>query len=162
MNSSFFFPCVTLRRSFSRFLALSVAGLLLLRSASAAEVENPAEVAGFIGQVTGTVKSVQPNDPSFVLAVTKAEADPATSTLKDGAPLVGKQLTFGVRMPKTNEVSHPHPDDTAYVKTLKPGMVITVKVFAPRSSPRVLRIREPGQSAPGSEAPAREKAAPSK
>src|SRR4051812_40953718 len=152
MNSPFF-ACVTLRRSFPRFLALAVAGLLLLRSASAAEVENPAEVAGFIGQVTGTVKSVRPNDPSFVLAVSKAEADPATSTLKDGAPLVGKQLTFGVRMPKTNEVVHPHPDDVAYVKTLKPGMVISVKVFAPRSSPRVLRIREPGQSVEGGSAP---------
>ena len=129
---------------------LATLGICSLANLVAAEVENPPEVAGFFGQVTGTVKSVQPNDPSFVLAVTKAEADPATSTLKDGAPLVGKQLTFGVRMPKTNEVSHPHPDDTAYVKTLKPGMVITVKVFAPRSSPRVLRIREPGQSAAAS------------
>src|SRR4051794_16921071 len=125
----------------SRSLLVALA-LLCFGKATAAEVENPAEVAGFIGQVTGTVKSVQPNEPSFVLAVTKAEADPATSTLKDGAPLVGKELTFGVRMPKTDGVGHPHPDDTAYIKTLKPGMAITVKVFAPKSSPRVLRIRE--------------------
>ena len=139
----------------ARLLPLIALGAFWLGVATAAEVENPPEVAGFMGQVTGTVKLVQPNDPSFVLAVTKAEPDPATSTLKDGAPLVGKQLTFGVRMPKTNEVSHPHPDDTAYVKTLKPGLVITVKVFAPRSSPRVLRIREPGQTVTGGAAPAK-------
>jgi hypothetical protein len=131
----------------SRLSLFAALGIAWLGNAVAAEVENPAEVAGFIGQVTGAVKSVQPGAPSFVLAVTKAEADPTTSTLKDGAPLVGKELTFGVRMPKTDGVAHPHADDTAYVKTLKPGMVITVKVFAPRSSPRVLRIREPGQSA---------------
>src|SRR4051812_35652883 len=138
-----------------RVLVVVALALLCLAKAGAAEVENPPEVAGFIGQVTGTVKSVQPNEPAFVLAVTKAEADSATSTLKDGAPLVGKQLTFGVRMPKTDGMGHPHPDDTAYIKTLKPGMVITVKVFAPKSSPRVLRIREPGQSADGGSAPSK-------
>lgn len=150
MNASVFSPALPSRRALLAALAI-----LFFGTAIAAEVENPPEVAGFIGQVTGTVKSVRPEDPSFVLAVTKAEADAATSTLKDGAPLVGKQLTFGVRMPKTDGVGHPHPDDTAYIKTLKPGMVITVKVFAPRSSPRVLRIREPGQSVDGgSQAPA--------
>jgi hypothetical protein len=148
MNTSF-----SSRSRLSRLFVFVAFGVLCLGKIIAAEVENPPEVAGFIGQVTGTVKSVHPNDPSFVLAVSKAEPDPATSTLKEGAPLVGKQLTFGVRMPKTNEVSHPHPDDVAYVKTLKPGMVITVKVFAPRSSPRVLRIREPGQSVEGGSAP---------
>jgi hypothetical protein len=150
MNFPLFFPCVTLRRCFPRLLALPAAALLLLGGARAAEVENPPEVAGFFGQVTGIVRSVQPDAPSFVMAVTmaKVEPDAVMSTLKDGAPLVGKELTFGVRMPKTPDgVSHPHVDDTAYVKSLKVGMVITVKVFAPRSSPRVLRIREPGQSA---------------
>lgn len=148
-------PCAaSLQTSRLLFLILATLGLCSLGHVVAAEVENPQEVAGFFGQVTGTVKAVQPNDPSFVLAVTKAEADPATSTLKDGTPLVGKQLTFGVRMPKTPDgVSHPHMEDTAYVKTLKVGMVITVKVFAPRSSPRVLRIREPGQSVEGGSAP---------
>ncbi len=114
------------------------------------EVQNPQEVAGFRGQVTGTVKSALPDGPSFVLAISKAEADPATSDLKEGAPLVGKELTIGVRMPKNAAgVAGPHPDDVAYIKTLKPGMSITVKIFAPRANPRVLRIQGPGQPAKG-------------
>ncbi len=100
MNTPVFFRTGSLPTPRLLFLVLTALGICSLGSAVAAEVENPQEVAGFFGQVTGTVKSVQPNDPSFVLAVTKAEPDPATSTLKDGAPLVGKQLTFGVRMPK--------------------------------------------------------------
>ena len=48
-------------------------------------------------------------------------------------------------------VGYPHPDDVAYLKTLQPGMVITVKIFATRSSPRVLRIQSPGKSVEGTE-----------
>ena len=129
-----------------------VAGMALLARATADEVENIKEVAGFRGQVTGTVKSAQADGRAFVLAISTAEFDPASSDLKENAPLVGKDLTIGVRMPKNPDgVGYPHPDDVAYLKTLKPGMVITVKIFATRSSPRVLRIQSPGKSVGGTE-----------
>ena len=137
------------RGTFHRFwrLAVALAGLVLLSGARADEVENPKEVAGFWGLVTGQVKSAQADGRAFVLVITKAEFDPASSALKVNAPLIGKELTIGTRMPKKDEVSYPNPDDVAYIKTLKPGMAITVKIFAPRSSPQVLRIQAPGKSA---------------
>jgi hypothetical protein len=142
------------RRTFLRSLScLAALAFGLPLHAETKEVQNPQEVAGFRGQVTGTVKSAQPDAPSFVLAISKAEADPANSDLKEGAPLVGKELTIGVRMPKNAAgVAGPHPDDIAYIKTLKPGTAITVKIFAPRANPRVLRIQGPGQNAGGTDA----------
>jgi hypothetical protein len=139
------------RRTFLRGLAVLVAlGFVIQMQARADEVQNAPELAGFRGQVTGTVKSTQPDKPSFVLAISKAEADPAASTLKDGAPLLGKELTLGVRMPRNADgVGAPHPDDIAYIKTLKPGMLITVKIFSVHNNPRVLRIQGPGQPAKG-------------
>jgi hypothetical protein len=126
---------------------LVLVSLVLISGARADEVENAKEVEGFWGTVTGEVKSAQADGRAFVLTITKAEFDPASSALKDNAPLIGKELTIGTRMPKTpQEVSYPHADDVAYIKTLKPGMRITVKIFAPRSSPRVLRIQAPGKS----------------
>jgi hypothetical protein len=128
--------------------------MLLLAGAKADEVQNGAEVAGFRGQVTGTVKSAQPDGRAFVLAINKAEVDAASSTLKEGTPLLGKELSLGVRMPRNAEgVAGPHADDVAYIKTLKPGMVITVKIFSVHDKPQVLRIQGPGQSIEGGEAP---------
>jgi hypothetical protein len=122
-------------------------GLGLPLAAQVKEVENGPEVAGFRGEVTGKVKSAQPDAPSFVLAITKAEVDPAASELKDSAPLLGKELTIGVRMPKNAAgVASTHPDDVAYIKTLKPGMLITVKIFSVHANPRILRIQGPGQT----------------
>ncbi len=135
------------RRLFRR--CASVVAVLLLalaRAVVADEAENVAEVAGFRGEVTGEVKSAQADGRQFVLAIARAEFDPASSALKDNAPLVGKQLTIGVRMPKKDGVGYPHPDDVAYIQTLKPGMTITVKIFAPQSNPKVLRIQAPGKS----------------
>lgn len=126
---------------------LALAGLALHAGAETKEVENAQEVAGFWGQVTGKVKSVQADGGGFVLAIEKAEVDADKSTLKESATLLGKELAIGVRMPKNPAgVASRHPDDVAYIKTLKPGTVITVKIFAPRSNPRLLRIQGPGQT----------------
>lgn len=139
------------RRTFLQGLvALLALGFVMQVHAEGTEVQNAEEVAGFRGEVTGTVKSTQPDKPNFVLAISKAEVGPS-STLKDGAPLLGKELTIGVRMPKSIEgVASPHPEDVAYIKTLKPGTVITVKIFSVRNNPRVLRIQAPGHTAKGS------------
>ncbi|OAI57972.1 hypothetical protein AYO49_01650 [Verrucomicrobiaceae bacterium SCGC AG-212-N21] len=127
---------------------MALTGFALHAGAQSVEPENAPEVAGFWGQVTGVVKSAQADGGGFVLAITKAEVDPERSTLKDGAPLLGKELRIGVRMPKNAAgVASQHPDDLAYIKTLTPGAVITVKVFAPRANPRVLRIQGPGAAA---------------
>jgi hypothetical protein len=138
------------RRAFFQhlpFFVIAAIGMVLPGGAKANEVENGPEVAGFRGEVTGKVKSAQADGGCFVLSISKAELDPANSTLKEGAPLVGKELIIGVRMPKNADgVSSPHPDDMAYIKTLKPGMGIKVKIFAVHSNPRVLRIQGPGRS----------------
>ena len=129
---------------------MTVIGMVLLAGARADEVENGPAVAGFRGEVMGKVKSAQADGRAFVLAISKAEVDPASSSLKEGAPLLGKELNIGVRMPKNADgVASLHADDVAYIKTLKPGMVITVKIFAPRANPQVLRIQGPGQSVEG-------------
>ena len=133
---------------------MAVVGMVLLVGAKAGEAENGPEVAGFRGEVTGKVKSAQADGRVFVLAINKAEVDPANSSLKESAPLLGKELSIGVRMPKNADgVAFPHPDDVAYIKTLKPGMVITVKIFAVHSNPQVLRIQSPGQSVEGTDPP---------
>jgi hypothetical protein len=139
-------------------LVLAVAFLFASHAtrALAGEVENAPEVAGFWGVVTGTVKSADADGKNFVLKISKADFDPAATVLKDNAAMVGKELTIGTRMPKAADgVAHQHPDDVAYIKTLKPGMVITVKIFAPRSNPRLSRIQGPGKSADAAETPAR-------
>ncbi len=131
----------------NRLCAVAMIGMALQVGAMAAEPENVPEALGFWGQVTGTVKSAQDDGRCFVLVVAKAEVDPAASALKDSAPMVGKELKIGVRMPrKPDGVAGPHADDVAYIKTLKPGMVITVQIFAPRSNPKVLRIQGPGKT----------------
>ena len=103
----------------------------------------PAEAVGFFGVATGKVKSAQADGTSFVMTVLSAEPD-EKSAVKDGKPMVGKELTLGVRMPKTNGVAGPHPEDVAFVKTLKPGMEVTVTIFALRADATVLRITKPG------------------
>lgn len=134
-------------RIMRRLFVMAIAATSLLVSAAADEPENIPEAAGFRGQVTGTVKSAQDDGRCFVLVVSKAEVNPSASAMKDSAPMIGKELKIGVRMPKKPDgVSYPHADDVAYIKTLKPGMVITVKLFAPRSNPKILRIECPGTS----------------
>src|SRR5438128_10355706 len=62
--------------------ALIVGGMLAAGMPAAAqskEVLNGPEVAGFRGLVTGTVKSAHPDAPNFVLLVSKAAVDAATS-----------------------------------------------------------------------------------
>src|SRR5262249_49180851 len=136
------------------FNLVALLGIALLASANADEVQNGPEVAGFRGQVTGSVKSAQADGRAFVLAISKAEVDLASSTLKEGTPLLGKELSIGVRMPKNAEgVAGPHADDVAYIKTLKPGMVISVKIFSVHNSPQVLRIQAPGQTVEANEPP---------
>jgi hypothetical protein len=127
-------------------LVLSVIMVFGATVARGQEVENPAEVAGFRGVVEGKVKSAQEDGRAFVLAVSRAEFDPKGSTLKNNAPLVGKELRIGVRMPKKDGQPYPHPSDVEYLKGLKPGMTISVKVFSVHDKPRVVRIQEPGRT----------------
>ena len=60
--------------------------------------------------------------------------------------MVGKEITLGVRMPRKDGKPTQHPDDVAWIKTLKPGhQVVKVTVFAVKADPSVLRITAPGQ-----------------
>jgi hypothetical protein len=137
---------------------VALIGTVLLVSANADEVQNGSEVAGFRGQVTGTVKSAQADGRAFVLVINKAEVDPENSALKESAPLLGKELSIGVRMPRNAEgVASPHADDVAYIKTLNPGVIITVKIFSVHSNPQILRIQGPGQRVEGAEPPQKAK-----
>ena len=121
--------------------------LVLTLSAIPARAATPKEAVGFWGTVTGTVKSAQADGLSFVLTITQAEPDDRHSTVKDGAPMVGKVITLGTRMPKKDGKPGPSAEDIAYIKTLKPGATITVKIFAVKADPTVLRIQGPGESA---------------
>jgi len=119
---------------------------LILAIGTAAMAETPKEAIGFWGTVTGTVKSARPDGTSFVLTVSDAQPD-EKSKVKDGAPMVGKDLTLGTRMPRKDNKPYPSEEDVAYIKTLKPGMRITVKIFSVVSNPRVQRIQAPGKAA---------------
>lgn len=121
--------------------AAILTSLLLALTASAA---NPKETVGFMGSATGTVKSAQKDGSSFVLAITSAEPNDQ-SAVKDGKAMAGKQITLGVRMPRKDGKPTQHPDDVAWIKTLKPGQVVKVKIFAVKADPSVLRITEPGE-----------------
>ena len=129
-----------------RFKAtIAVLAFIVCLVAGSAGAATPKEAVGFTGTVEGAVKSAQADGSSFVLTVGKAEPDQSKSTVKDGGPMVGKQITLGVRMPRKDGKPYPHPDDIAYVKSLKPGQTIRVKVFAVHADPRVLRIQAPGE-----------------
>src|SRR5580765_5457798 len=118
-------------------------GLALMLGAA----PTPKEAVGFWGTVTGVVKSAQADGKSFVLTVSKAEPDEKNSAIKDTAPMIGKALTIGTRMPVKDGKPTFKEEDVAYIKTLKPGMSITAKIFAVRASPTVLRLQAPGQPA---------------
>src|ERR1051325_5153628 len=90
--------------------------------------DTPKEAVGFFGNITGTVKSVKPDGTSFTLQISAAEPSDK-SLIKDPKPMIGKIVSLGTRMPKTNGVAHNHPDDVAYIKSLKPGDQITVTIF---------------------------------
>jgi hypothetical protein len=121
---------------------------LIALTAAGATAATPKEAIGFMGTVTGVVKSARPDGTSFVLTVGKAEPDEKTSAIKDGGPMAGKEITLGVRMPRDKDGKpHPSDEDVTYVKSLKPKASITVKVFAVRSDPSVLRITGPGEPA---------------
>jgi hypothetical protein len=130
-----------------RFVSSLILGFVIVCYSVAAHAATPKEAVGFFGTVTGVVKSTAADGSFFVLTVSKAVADESRSAVKDTAPMVGKDLHLGTRMPKTKEgVPHPNPDDVAYIKTLKPGDVIAVKVFAVQADPRVLRMLKPGET----------------
>ena len=61
--------------------------------------------------------------------------------------MVGKDLTLGTRMPRKDGKPYNSEEDVAYIKTLKPGMMITVKIFSVISAPTVQRIQGPGSPA---------------
>ncbi len=124
-------------------LAAVVACLML---ASVTFAATPKEAVGFWGTVTGEVKSAKPDGTSFVMAVKTAEPDEKQSTVKDGSAMSGKLITLGTRMPKKDGKPAPSEEDIAYIKTLKPGMKITVKIFAVKADPTVLRVQGPGKS----------------
>jgi hypothetical protein len=105
----------------------------------------PKEAVGFRGTVTGTVKSARPDGMSFVLKVLTAEPDEKLNTAKNPAGMVGKEIMLGVRMPRKDGKPYPSAEDVAYIKTLKPGVTIKVKIFAVNADPTVLRIQGPGE-----------------
>jgi hypothetical protein len=119
--------------------------LALLLGQVNALAETPKEAVGFFGNVTGVVKSAKEDGTSFMVTVSSAEPD-EHSAVKEAAPMVGKVLTLGTRMPRAKDgTPGPHVDDVAFIKSLKPGMTVTVKIFAVKSDPRVLRIILPGK-----------------
>src|SRR5580765_4196002 len=122
----------------------TIIGLALMLGAAA---PTPKEAVGFWGTVTGVVKSAQADGKAFVLTVSKAEPDEKNSKIKDTAPMIGKALTICTRMPVKDGKPTFKEEDVAYIKTLKPGMSITAKIFAVRADPRVLRLQAPGQPA---------------
>jgi hypothetical protein len=125
----------------------SILMFIVLAAAPTTRAETPKEAVGFNGTVTGVVQSAKDDGSSFVLKVTSDEPDAAKSTVKDGAPMAGKEITLGVRMPRKDGKPYPHPDDVAWIKGLKQGQSITVKVFAVQADPKVLRIQGPGKDA---------------
>jgi hypothetical protein len=125
----------------------ALVGLILILGTTTSRADTPKEAVGFWGTVSGKVKAARPDGMSFVLTISDAQPDDSKSKVKDGAPMVGKDITLGTRMPRKNGVPYPSEEDVAYIKTLKPGMMITVKIFAVISNPRVLRIQEPGKAA---------------
>lgn len=128
-----------------KFVSTLILGIAIVYYSIAAHAATPKEAVGFFGTVTGVVKSTAPDGTFFVITVSKAVADEKQSAVKDTAPMVGKDLHLGTRMPKKDGVPHPNPEDVAYIKTLKPGDAITIKVFAVHADPRVLRMLKPGE-----------------
>jgi hypothetical protein len=124
-----------------------VAFALVLSALATNAAPTPIEAVGFNGTVTGTIKSAQADGLAFVLTVSKAEADEQKSAVKDTALMVGKALPIGTRMPRKDGKPFPSDEDTAYIKSLKPGDVITIKIFAVRGAPAVLRMQGPGTPA---------------
>jgi hypothetical protein len=112
---------------------------------NAEDAATPKEAIGFWGVMTGTVKSAQADGTSFVLTVSKAEPDETKSAVKDGTAMVGKDLTLGTRMPRKDGKPYPSPEDVAFIKSLKPGMTVTVKIFAVHSDTKTLRLQAPGE-----------------
>lgn len=129
------------------FVSVAVVGFWLVVASLSAQAATPSEAVGFFGMVTGVVKTRVEDGTSFVLTVTTAVADEKTSKVKDTAPMVGKDLTLGTRMPKKDGQASPHVEDVAYIKTLNPGDKIVIQVFAVRSDPSILRMVKPGESA---------------
>jgi len=128
---------------------LAVVGLGVFVSAGEARAATPKEAVGFWGTVTGTVKSARPDGTSFVLKVSAAEPDEKQNSAKNPPGMVGKEITLGVRMPRKDGKPYPSAEDVAYIKTLKPGMKIKVKMFAVKADPTVLRIQGPGEEVEG-------------
>ena len=84
---------------------------------------------------------------SVMLTVAKADEDAVNNTGVEPTELVGKTVALGVRMPVKDGKPQPHPDDVAYIKSLKAGMSIRVKIFAVRGSMKSLRMQGPGEPA---------------
>ena len=127
---------------------MMVFSMSLVVASSAAAAETPKEAAGFWGKVTGSVKSAQTDGLSFVLTITTAEADTSKSTVKDSTAMVGKSVTLATRMPRKDGKPSPSEEDIAYIKTLKPGDKIAIKIFTVRGAPAVLRMQGPGEAVP--------------
>ena len=107
----------------------------------------PSVPALFRATVTGEVKSAKPDGLSFVLLVTKADGDAVNNTGVDPTVLVGKTMALGARMPVKDGTPQPHPEDVAYIKSLKAGMSIRVKIFAVRGNMKSMRMQGPGEPA---------------
>ena len=132
-----------MRRFRSGILVLAVA----LTACAAVRSAPPSGPALFRATVTGEVKSAKPDGLSFMLTVAKADRDAVNNTGVEPTELVGKTVALGVRMPVKDGKPQPHPDDVAYIKSLKAGMSIRVKIFAVRGNMKSLRMQGPGEPA---------------
>ncbi len=86
----------------------------------------PAEAVGFAGVLEGKMVSAKPNGNTVTITVTAATPSD-DSKVKDGAALVGKDLTVKVRFEKKDGAWAPNADDAAFVKGLKKGDAVHVE-----------------------------------
>jgi hypothetical protein len=106
--------------------------------------DNPKEATGFFGDVVGTVSSRPDDGTSVNLTVEAVSPDPDKSNA-DAQHMLGQELCIGTRLPRDKDGKpRPSAEDVAWVKTLKPGMKVTIPLFAAKADPNVLRMTKPG------------------
>ena len=127
------------------FLSGMLVSAIALTVCAVARSAPPSGPALFRATLTGEVKSAKPDGLSFALKVAKADADASSNTGVDPNTLVGKTVVLGVRLTIKDGTPQPNPDDVAYIKALKAGTSIRVKIFAVRGNMKTLRMQGPGE-----------------
>lgn len=133
-------------RLFARVAMASVACALLASATLAEEDANkkpnaaPKEAVGFVGTLEGDFVAKKANGNTVTLKVTKVTAAD-NSTAKDSAKLVGTDVVVTVRWEKVDGKYQPMKDDAKFVKGLKTGDSLALKVEYLESL-EVLRMTE--------------------